>query len=440
MVTPVEESGKKLCSEYWPSKVRGKLSFGNIRVTLDWKEHYPDYSIRQLMINPEDKSAANVLQFHFPSWPFMGVPKKPMAVIRFIRCIKEALQERHLPVLVHCSDGSGATGTLIAAFCLMDELETDDEIYVYEFVKKMRNNRVNMVQTKGQYTFLYDILLQAYLMPHSELSAKQLKHMTIREYSFSKEFQALKTPKYNVSAQSGASPENQGKNRSESIIPLDVHRPTLKCSSLTGGNNYINACFVDGYRNKNAFVMTQSPLPTTVEDFWRLVVDLQCSTIVMLNEIDSSDSKSCFCYWPIGGTVQYGNILVTCVSTKDEHTYVHRQFNVTHQSQKTVVSVDHFQLQKWPQKNISVWRDFIRSLSVEADAGPTIVHCIDGCGHSGVLVTVLKELQRLRQKQMVNVFETVQELRDNNPHAMQALEHYTLCYEILQELTYQTQQ
>ncbi|KAJ8040697.1 Receptor-type tyrosine-protein phosphatase alpha [Holothuria leucospilota] len=150
--------------------------------------------------------------------------------------------------------------------------------------------------------------------------------------------------------------------------------------------------------------------------------------------------QSCVCYWPNGGNVQYGNILVTCVSTKDEHTYVHRQFNVTHQSQKTVVSVDHFQLQKWPQKNISVWRDFIRSLPVEADAGSTIVHCVDGCGHSGVLVTVLKELQRLRQKQIVNVFETVQELRDNNPHAMRALEHYTLCYEILQELTYQTQQ
>ena len=32
--------------------------------------------------------------------------------------------------------------------------------------------------------------------------------------------------------------------------------------------------------------MTQHPLPNTVKDFWRLVYDYGCTSLVMLNEID----------------------------------------------------------------------------------------------------------------------------------------------------------
>lgn len=49
---------------------------------------------------------------------------------------------------------------------------------------------------------------------------------------------------------------------------------------------YIVLYVVQSYRQPAAFIVTQHPLPNTVKDFWRLVYDYGCTSIVMLNEID----------------------------------------------------------------------------------------------------------------------------------------------------------
>lgn len=42
------------------------------------------------------------------------------------------------------------------------------------------------------------------------------------------------------------------------------------------------------HKQPAAFVVTQHPLPNTVADFWRLVFDYNCSSVVMLNEMDTA--------------------------------------------------------------------------------------------------------------------------------------------------------
>lgn len=42
------------------------------------------------------------------------------------------------------------------------------------------------------------------------------------------------------------------------------------------------------HKQPAAFVVTQHPLPNTAADFWRLVFDYNCSSVVMLNEMDTA--------------------------------------------------------------------------------------------------------------------------------------------------------
>lgn len=50
--------------------------------------------------------------------------------------------------------------------------------------------------------------------------------------------------------------------------------------------------FQQSYKQPSAFIVTQHPLPNTVKDFWRLVLDYHCTSIVMLNDVDPAQVRT----------------------------------------------------------------------------------------------------------------------------------------------------
>ncbi|PIK45686.1 putative receptor-type tyrosine-protein phosphatase alpha, partial [Apostichopus japonicus] len=296
MVSDMNESAEQTCSPYWPMKEGTSRHYGKMSVALKGIKNYPDYSVRELLIMKKGEDSISVTQFHYHSWPYRRVAEHPTSLLDFIKDVKLCLKRKHFPLLVHCSDGAGATGTFIGLFCLLDELTQSSEISIYHFVQKMRKTRINMVGTKAQYVFMYEVLLLAYQTPVTVYSAHDFKKLVINKRKLSGQFQSLLKPKYQIDAQSGSATENKNRNRFSKIIPLDVSSPHLQCTSLIGGSGYINACFANSHFKKNAFILTQSPLPTTVEDFWRMVYDQKSTKIIMLNMLDSTDKVTDWFY------------------------------------------------------------------------------------------------------------------------------------------------
>lgn len=96
-----------------------------------------------------------VVHFYFKKWPDYGVPTDPMHLITFVRKVKAEKIPSYSPIVVHCSAGVGRTGTFIGLDIIMQRLKNESKVNIYETVKKLRFQRMKMVQSLAQYTFLY---------------------------------------------------------------------------------------------------------------------------------------------------------------------------------------------------------------------------------------------------------------------------------------------
>ena len=95
--------------------------------------------------------------------------------------------------------------------------------------------------------------------------------------------------------------ENTTRNRYTDVHCYDHSRVKLGNTAASGGipsNDYINANFVDGYKQPSAFIFTQGPLPKTFGDFWQMVWEQKVLVIVMTTKAVEKHKTKCGQYWP----------------------------------------------------------------------------------------------------------------------------------------------
>jgi len=65
------------------------------------------------------------------------------------------------PIVVHCSPGTGRTGTLIALDLGIRQYEITRTVDVPRVVYTIRRDRAGAVQTKEQYAFIYKVIIDS---------------------------------------------------------------------------------------------------------------------------------------------------------------------------------------------------------------------------------------------------------------------------------------
>uniref|UniRef100_A0A6I8P3X3 protein-tyrosine-phosphatase n=1 Tax=Ornithorhynchus anatinus TaxID=9258 RepID=A0A6I8P3X3_ORNAN len=107
-----------------------------------------------------------------------------------------------------------------------------------------------------------------------------------------------------------AKKREKAKGRQEQLLAHERHR--VKLHPLLGDPNsdYINANYVDvrGYHRSNHFIATQGPKQEMVYDFWRMIWQEHCSSIVMITKLVEVGRP---CPQPL-----YGDIKLALVDTE----------------------------------------------------------------------------------------------------------------------------
>uniref|UniRef100_A0A674MA36 Receptor-type tyrosine-protein phosphatase kappa n=1 Tax=Takifugu rubripes TaxID=31033 RepID=A0A674MA36_TAKRU len=452
MVTNLVEVGRVKCFKYWPDDAE---LYGDFKVTFVEVEPLAEYVVRTFTLERRGfNEVREVKQFHFTGWPDHGVPYHATGLLSFIRRVKISNPPSAGPIVVHCSAGAGRTGCFIVIDIMLDMAEREGVVDIYNCVKALRSRRINMVQTEEQYIFIHDAILEACLcgetaIPVCEFKAAFYELIRIDSQTNSShlkdEFQTLNsvTPQPQPEDCSIALlPRNQDKNRFMDGLPPDRCLPFL--ITIDGeSSNYINAALMDSYRQPAAFIVTQHPLPNTVKDFWRLVYDYGCTSLVMLNEIDLA--QGCPQYWPEEGMLRYGPVQVECMSCSMDCDIISRLFRVCNltRPQEGYLMVRQFQYLGWAgHRDVPASKRSFLKLILQVDQwqregeegeGRTIVHCLNGGGRSGVFCASSIVCEMSKRQSVVDVFHAVKTLRNSKPNMVDTPEQYRFCYDLALE-------
>ncbi|ETE65823.1 Receptor-type tyrosine-protein phosphatase epsilon, partial [Ophiophagus hannah] len=452
MLTNVKERKEDKCFQYWPDQ--GCWTYGNIRVSVEDCIVLVDYTIRKFCIHPQVsdgcKAPRLVTQLHFTSWPDFGVPFTPIGMLKFLKKVKSLNPAHAGPIVVHCSAGVGRTGTFIVIDAMIDMMHAEQKVDVFEFVARIRSQRPQMVQTDMQYSFIYQALLEYYLYGDTELDVSSLeKHLqpsnsttpNLVKIGLEEEFKKLTNVRImKENMRTGNLPANMKKARVIQIIPYDFNRVILSMKRGQEYTDYINASFIDGYRQKDYFIATQGPLPHTVEDFWRMVWEWKCHTIVMLTEVLEREQEKCFQYWPSEGSVSYGEITIDIKNDLLVDTISIRDFLIAHNQEKQGRVIRQFHFHGWPEIGIPTegkgMIDLIAAVQRQQQQTgnhPITVHCSAGAGRTGTFIALSNILERVKAEGLLDVFQAVKSLRLQRPHMVQTLEQYEFCYKVVQD-------
>ncbi|XP_072540061.1 protein tyrosine phosphatase receptor type Fa isoform X9 [Salminus brasiliensis] len=445
MMTKLEEKSRVKCDQYWPS--RGTETYGMIQVSMLDTVELATYSVRTFALYKNGSSEKReVRQFQFMAWPDHGVPEYPTPILAFLRRVKACNPPDAGPMVVHCSAGVGRTGCFIVIDAMLERMKHEKSVDIYGHVTCMRAQRNYMVQTEDQYVFIHEALLEAATCGHTEVPARSLythiqkltqvptgETVTAMELEFKK----LANSKAHTSRFISANlPCNKFKNRLVNIMPFESTRVCLQPIRGVEGSDYINASFLDGYRQQKAYIATQGPLAETTEDFWRMLWEHNSTIVVMLTKLREMGREKCHQYWPAERSARYQYFVVDPMAEYNMPQYILREFKVTDARDGQSRTIRQFQFTDWPEQGVPKtgegFIDFIGQVHKTKEQfgqdGPITVHCSAGVGRTGVFITLSIVLERMRYEGVVDLFQTVKTLRTQRPAMVQTEDQYQLCY------------
>ncbi|XP_058481323.1 receptor-type tyrosine-protein phosphatase delta-like isoform X27 [Solea solea] len=445
MMTKLEERSRVKCDQYWPN--RATETYGLIQVTLLDTVELATYCVRTFALFKNGSSEKReVRQFQFTAWPDHGVPEHPTPFLAFLRRVKACNPPDAGPMVVHCSAGVGRTGCFIVIDAMMERIKHEKTVDIYGHVTLMRAQRNYMVQTEDQYVFIHDALQEAVNCGTTEVPARNLyayiQKLTQIEggenvTGMELEFKRLANTKAHTSRFISANlPCNKFKNRLVNIMPYESTRVCLQPIRGVEGSDYINASFIDGYRQQKAYIATQGPLAETTEDFWRMLWEHNSTIVVMLTKLREMGREKCHQYWPAERSARYQYFVVDPMAEYNMPQYILREFKVTDARDGQSRTVRQFQFTDWPEQGVPKsgegFIDFIGQVHKTKEQfgqdGPISVHCSAGVGRTGVFITLSIVLERMRYEGVVDIFQTVKMLRTQRPAMVQTEDQYQFCY------------
>ncbi|XP_051052389.1 tyrosine-protein phosphatase non-receptor type 21 [Phodopus roborovskii] len=172
MVTAEEEGGREKSFRYWPrlGSRHNTVTYGRFKITTRFRTDSGCYATTGLkmkhLLTGQERT---VWHLQYTDWPEHGCPEDLKGFLSYLEEIQSVRrhtnstsepQSPNPPLLVHCSAGVGRTGVVILSEIMIACLEHNEVLDIPRVLDMLRQQRMMLVQTLGQYTFVYRVLIQ----------------------------------------------------------------------------------------------------------------------------------------------------------------------------------------------------------------------------------------------------------------------------------------
>ncbi|XP_052764651.1 receptor-type tyrosine-protein phosphatase mu-like [Mya arenaria] len=223
-------------------------------------------------------------------------------------------------------------------------------------------------------------------------------------------------------------PQNRAKNRYKGLYAYDATRV-----KVTGfDTDYINANYIDGFDERNAYIASLGPMSKQMGDFgmfWNMIWQQKVEKIVMVTNLMEEGKEKCEQYWPnVGTTLTYSGVKVTCQS-EDEYAEFTRRLLFLNDGESER-QLHHLHFTAWPDRGIpedvTALIEFRHRVlnSPAHPGGLTLVHCSAGIGRTGTYIALDILTKEGNSNKAVEIPGCIINMRQNRPTMVQTAEQY----------------